>query len=183
MCSHSWLGNFYFKKFPYVLLVGIFQEKRKSKKRHNSIANRCSIIDTRLYYFKTNVLDLFIVGIALSCFSGGEHTEEAWINLIYWLKGKGATNFVVLVEKFPTKQRVSQLLNRLLADKKIIVSFKLLKNLISIEDATQLMEETSQVAPIDSVFFMSLVVIQQVSNDWFSDISKVNSKINFLTGL
>lgn len=145
---------------PVIKGGGKFSEKFGFRHRHSHVIfgwlkRYCSISISYLQLCHTYFIRFLLC-------SGGECSEESWINLIYWLKGKGATNFVVLVEKFPTKQRMSQLLNRLLADKKIIVSFKPLKQLTSVKDASQFMQETSKIAPIDSVFFVSLVSISEI---------------------
>lgn len=82
------------------------------------------------------------------------------INLIHWLKEKDAVNIAVLVEKLPDKLQTSKL-DCLLDSKSIRVSFKPLNKLISVEDATQLIQETSETAPVDSIFFISLVISWQ----------------------
>ncbi|KAK7571972.1 hypothetical protein V9T40_014444 [Parthenolecanium corni] len=85
-----------------------------------------------------------------------KRSGDACVKIIEWLRKKDASNFVVILEKFLTNPRILAQMNRLLSDKNIIISFKTLNMLNSQGNVDQLIAETSELAPLDSVFFVSV---------------------------
>lgn len=80
------------------------------------------------------------------------------MKIIQWLKERDASHFVV-IEKFHLSHGVSEKMDNLLRDKKIAISYKTFDELNSSEDAAQLIDETNKLAPIDSIFFVSMVSV------------------------
>lgn len=114
---------------------------------------------------------------------GGEHSEEAWINLIYWLTEKGGINFVVLVETLPAESQISNQLKCLLTNKKITVLLMPLDRLISNEDAIQLIQNTNESAPVDSIFFVFFEIVRQFFHGFFIIFHLLPNHPIFLLGL
>ncbi|KAK7602865.1 hypothetical protein V9T40_006839, partial [Parthenolecanium corni] len=85
-----------------------------------------------------------------------ECNGDACLKMIEYLRKKDASNFVVILEKLSTNSRILAQMNQLLSDKNIIISFKTLNKLNSQGDFDQLIAETIQLAPLDSVFFVSV---------------------------
>lgn len=79
------------------------------------------------------------------------------MKIINWLRERDVSNFVVILEKFSSNSTISSQINRLLNDKNITISFISLDKLNSNDDADQLINETNKLAPLDSVFFVSMV--------------------------
>lgn len=81
------------------------------------------------------------------------------MKIIQWLRERDATHFVVVLERFYSNPRISSQINSLLSNEKITISFHTLNELNSLDDASRLVDETTKLAPIDSIFFVSMVSV------------------------
>lgn len=88
---------------------------------------------------------------------GGEHSGNACMKIIEWLRERDVSNFLVLIEKFSSNPRISSRVDNLLSNKNITISFQTLNQLNSLDDFVKVVAETNKLAPIDSVFFVSMV--------------------------
>lgn len=97
------------------------------------------------------------------------------MKIISWLRERGSTNFVVVGEKFSSGPKISSQINDLMSDEKMTICFKSLSKLNSSEDASRLIEETNRLAPLDSVFFVSMVSALQNHEIQVYKISPLNT--------
>lgn len=103
------------------------------------------------------LLNTYLERIHYFSHSGGEHSGNACMKIIEWLRERDVSNFLVLIEKFSSNPRISSRVDNLLSNKNITISFKTLNQLNSLDDFVRVVAETNKLAPIDSVFFVSMV--------------------------
>ena len=71
--------------------------------------------------------------------------------------GKGARKFVVILESLGAGLHVSHKMNRLVNKKKVVITFSSYQELDTIRDAENVILKASKMAPLEAVFFISLV--------------------------
>lgn len=81
------------------------------------------------------------------------------MEIIQWLKERDVTHFVVLFEKFPTHPHILSQINSCLSNKKITIVFHFLNEVNSFNDASGLIDKTTKLAPVDSIFFVDMVSV------------------------
>lgn len=75
-----------------------------------------------------------------------------------WLIQKGAKKFIVALDNFSLGPKLSHQINRLLVQKKATIILTSSKKAETAQDASGLLAEANNVAPLEAVFFVSLVM-------------------------
>ncbi len=89
--------------------------------------------------------------------AGGGKKTKLWFELLEWLIKRGARKFVVALDNFSVDPKISHQINRLLVQKKATIILTTLKKADTAEDAASLIAEANNVAPLEAIFFVSLV--------------------------
>lgn len=89
--------------------------------------------------------------------SGGEKKNNYWFQLLEWLISKGARKVIVAIEDFSVGPKISHQMNRLLNQKKVSVILTSSQKTTTLQDSTQLIADANRMAPLEAVFFISMV--------------------------
>lgn len=79
------------------------------------------------------------------------------MEIIQWLRERDAMLFIVVVEKLPTHPRISAQINTWTSNEKVTISFHIMNELNSLDDASRFIDGTVKLALIDSIFFVCMV--------------------------
>ncbi|XP_065212309.1 fatty acid synthase-like [Planococcus citri] len=87
--------------------------------------------------------------------SGGKKSNT-WFELLEWLISRGAKKFIVALDNFSLGTKISHQINRLLVQKKTTIILTSLKKTESVSEASNLIREANNIAPLEAVFFIDL---------------------------
>ncbi|KAL6953872.1 fatty-acid synthase system [Sarracenia purpurea var. burkii] len=88
---------------------------------------------------------------------GGEKKNSSWFELVEWLISKGARKFIASVDNFFLGSNISHRMNRLLNQKKATIILTTSQKTETLEDAENLVHEAIRIAPLEAIFFVSVV--------------------------
>lgn len=91
---------------------------------------------------------------------GSGKKNNLWFELLEALISQGAKKFIVALDNFALGTKISHQINRLLVQKKTTIILTSLKKTGSVQEASNLIKEANNIAPLEAVFFVALVSIQ-----------------------
>lgn len=92
----------------------------------------------------------------------GQRKESEWLQVTEWLLSKGALYLTVVLDNFVLGSKVSSQLNQLLNHTKCKISFVPSLNVDGINGATRIIADAHKIAPVEAIFFVSLVSILEL---------------------
>lgn len=92
-------------------------------------------------------------------FSASGKKTNLWVELVEWLVEQGAKKFIIALDNISMAPKLSHQINRLLVQKKATIILTTSKRAGTVTDARNLITEANNLAPLEAIFFVSVVYI------------------------
>lgn len=90
--------------------------------------------------------------------TGSGNTTNFWFELLEWLLERGARKFLIALENCALESNISHEVKRIIVQKNATIVTTQMRT-ETVDDASELLKQANNIAPLQAVFFVSLVKI------------------------